>query len=226
MKTLNLPGSLQALEKPLGLPLTLISHADEIRQQDGLHRLRMSIHEISKLKVNDTALYEEGVELLKSEAAEDERAKLKYGTDRWTRQSSDLAAEKIYTQANEIEGYLKSAGNSDDLVKNKLKECESVLRVLSGTNRELEEYVPSSRKAAITPHVERVATDLRSALNEVSRLESRRKRIVQSLRDKAKVDDISEGTHYQFYVQLLTLDRLDHSYRNRSIRTRFSDAKD
>ena len=193
LKSLNLPGSLQALETPLGLPLTLNSHADEIRQQDGVHSLRMSIHEISKLKANDVDLYNDGVELLKSEAAEDGRAKLKYGTDRWTRQPSHLAAEKLYAQVEEIEGYLKSAHNSDDLVKNKLKECESVLQVLSGSNRELEEYVPSSRKAAIPPHVERVAADLRIALNEVSRMESKRKRIIQSLRDKANADDISNN---------------------------------
>lgn len=186
----------------------------------------MSIHEISKLKANDAALYEEGVEFLKSEAAEDDRAKLKYGTDRWTRQPSHLAAEKLYAQVDEIDGYLKSAQTSDDLVKSKLKDCEDVLQVLSGTNRELEEYVPSSRKAAITLHVERVAADLRSALNEVSRLESRRKRIIQSLRDKAKADDISEGICHQSYLQPLTPDRLDHPYRNRSARTRISDAKD
>lgn len=158
----------------------------------------MSIHEISKLKANDAALYEEGIQLLKSEAAEDDRAKLKYGTDRWVRQPSHLAAEKLYAQVDEIDGYLKSAQNSDDLVKNKLKECESVLQVLSGNNRDLEEYVPSSRKAAITPYVERVAADLRSALNEVSRQESRRKRIIQSLQEKAKADDISEGICHRF----------------------------
>jgi programmed cell death 6-interacting protein len=152
----------------------------------------MSIHEISKLKANDAALYEEGVELLKSEAAEDDRAKLKYGTDRWTRQPSHLAAEKLYAQVADIDGYLKSAQSSDDVVKSKLKEWESVLQVLSGTNRELEEYVPSSRKAAILPHVGRAATILRHALNEVNRLEVRRKRILQSLREKAKVDDISK----------------------------------
>lgn len=152
----------------------------------------MSIHEISKLKANDVALYEEGVGLLESEAAEDDRAKLKYGTDRWTRQPSHLAAKKLYSQVADIDGYLKSAQSSDDLVKGKLKEWESVLQVLSGSNRELEEYVPSSRKAAILPHVERTATILRNALNEVNRLEVRRKRIIQSLREKAKVDDISK----------------------------------
>lgn len=189
---MNLPGSLQALEKPLGLPLTLTSHADEVRQQDGLHRLRMSVHEIAKLKTNDTLIYQEGVELLRSEASEDERAKLKYGTDRWIRQPSQQAAEKLYSQVTEIDGYLKSAENSDELVKGKVKECESVLQVLSGTDRDLEEYVPSSRRAAVQPHVERAARDLRAALNEVSRLESRRKRIIETLRDKAKADDISK----------------------------------
>jgi programmed cell death 6-interacting protein len=32
LSSLNLPGSLQALEKPLGLPPSLTSHAEEIRQ--------------------------------------------------------------------------------------------------------------------------------------------------------------------------------------------------
>lgn len=153
----------------------------------------MSVHEIAKLKSNDTLIYQEGVELLRSEASEDERAKLKYGTDRWIRQPSQQAAEKLYSQVTEIDGYLKSAENSDELVKGKVKECESVLQVLSGTERDLEEYVPSSRRAAVQPHVERAARDLRAALNEVSRLESRRKRIVETLRDKAKADDISKG---------------------------------
>ncbi|MCJ1260843.1 pH-response regulator protein palA/rim20 [Lobaria immixta] len=191
LQSLNLPGSLQALEKPLGLPLTLTSHADEIRQQDGLHRLRRSMHEISKLKESDASLYQEGVELLRSEAAEDDRAKLKHGTDRWTRPSSQQAAEKLYARVTELDGYLKSAQSSDELVKGKLEECEAVLQILSGSPRDLEEYVPSSRRAAITPQVEKAAEDLRSALNEVSRLEIRRKRVIEALREKAKADDIN-----------------------------------
>ena len=191
LQSLNLPGSLQALEKPLGLPPTLTSHAEEIRQQEGLHRLRRTMHEISKLRANDAATYNEGVEVLKSESAEDDRAKLKYGTDRWTRQASQQAAEPMYRQAAEIEGYLKSANSSDELVKGKLKECEAVLQLLCGTDRDLEDYVPSSRRATITPNVERAISALRAQLNEVSRLENRRKKTIEKLRDKAKKDDIN-----------------------------------
>lgn len=162
-----------------------------MRQQDGLNRLHRSLEDTAKLKANDKAVYTEGVELLTAEKDEDDRARAKYGTDRWTREPSEVAARKIYTQASDIDGYLTSAQNSDDLVKGKLKDSEDVLRVLTGTNRDLESYVPCSRRAAITPQVQQESSRLRGCLNEVSRLENRRKRKIQALKDKAKADDIS-----------------------------------
>lgn len=156
------------------------------------------MHEISKLKENDSLIYQEGVELLQSEAGKDERARLKHGTDRWVRKPSQQAADKLYRQVAEIDGYLKSAASSDELVKSKIKDYESVLQVLSGTNRDLEEYVPSSRRAAVQPHVERAARNLRAAFDEVTRLENRRKNIIMALRDKAKKDDISKYLRFHF----------------------------
>lgn len=192
LSSLNLPGSLQALEKPLGLPPSLVSKAEELRQQDGLYRLKRSMEDTSKLKANDKAIYAEGVELLKAEKAEDDSARSKYGTERWSRQPSNVAGQKLWAQMTEIEGYLNSAASSDDLVQKKMKESERVLKVLTGTNRDLESYVPSSRQATMTPQVEREVFRLRTCLNEVSRLESRRKRKIEALREKARSDDISE----------------------------------
>ncbi|MCJ1410691.1 pH-response regulator protein palA/rim20 [Ptychographa xylographoides] len=191
LQSLNLPGSLQALEKPLGLPLSIKSHAEEVRQQQGLHMLRRSMHDINSLKSNDVATYEEGVGLLRLEATENEKTMRKHGTERWTRPTSQQAGEKLYNQVGEIDGYLKSADNSDELVKTKLKECEDALKVLEGTERDLEEYVPSSRRAVMPAKVEREASRLRNVLNEVHQLESRRRRKIESLREKLKEDDIN-----------------------------------
>ncbi|KAH7061457.1 ALIX V-shaped domain binding to HIV-domain-containing protein [Macrophomina phaseolina] len=191
LKSLNLPGSLQALEKPLGLPPGLVSHAEEIRQQDGLSRLYRSIDETEKLKEQDRAVYQEGVDHLRQEAAEDERTRRKYGTDRWSRAPSADAAPKLYAQVNEIDGYLKSAANSDQIVQSKIKDSESHIRLLSGTDHDLEQFVPSSRRVTMTAAVEREATNLRGCLNEISRLESRRKRKIEALKAKARQDDIN-----------------------------------
>ncbi|KAL4957874.1 BRO1-like domain-containing protein [Aspergillus filifer] len=193
LSSLNLPGSLQALEKPLGLPPTLVSHAEEMRQQDGLYRLRKSLQDIAKVKTNDRAVYNEGVELLAAEKAEDDSYRRKFGTDRWTRETSDAAAPKIYKNSHEIDGYFTSAQSSDNLVEQKLQDSEAVFRVLTGTNRDLEAYVPSSRRATIPPEVEREVSRLRSCISEVNRLESRRKREAQAVKDKARADDISQA---------------------------------
>ena len=147
--------------------------------------------DINKLRNNDLATFYEGVEVLKCESTEDDRARLKYGTDQWTRPLSKDAACKLDAQIGEIEGYLQSAQNSDELVRAKLTGCENLLTLLGGTDRELEEYVPSSRRAVLTAKVGRDAGQLRACLEEIGRLESRRRRKIQAVREKAKSDDIS-----------------------------------
>jgi programmed cell death 6-interacting protein len=191
LQSFNLPGSLQALEKPLGLPSTLLSHAEEVRQADALTRLQRSFADTAKLKSSDEAIFAEGKEILHSERADDERLRLKYGTERWTRPDSKSAAEKLYAQITEIQGYLRSAANSDELVKTKFRECEDMLKILSSSEREIGNFVPSSRRMNIAPRLEAEAGKLRTCLNDVSRFESRRRRKVESLREKAKKDDIN-----------------------------------
>ncbi|RDW60732.1 hypothetical protein BP6252_12115 [Coleophoma cylindrospora] len=193
LRSLNLPGSLQALEKPLGLPPTLLSHAEEIRQADALTRLQRSFSDTAKLKASDESTFSEGRELLHAEAAENDRLLKKYGTDRWNRPDSKTAAGKLYTQVNEIEGYLKSAANSDELVVSKFRECEETLRILSGTDRDIGNFVPSSRRVEIPPRLEGEVSHLRSCLNDVSRFESRRRRKIEALREKSKKDDINSS---------------------------------
>ncbi|KAG8527943.1 uncharacterized protein KY384_006859 [Bacidia gigantensis] len=191
LASLNLPGSLQALERPLGLPPSLTSHAEEIRQQGGLHKIRKSLRDIARLKESDLTIYQEGVNALTFEADEDERAKSKYGTQRWTRHPSKQAAQKLYSQLDELKGFLASAASSDELIGAKLKDCEKVVQVMEGTTHDIEEFVPSSRRTTRPPEVEHATIMLREMLNEVSHIESRRKKSVAKIKEKAKYDDIN-----------------------------------
>ncbi|KAI9801239.1 MAG: pH-response regulator protein palA/rim20 [Piccolia ochrophora] len=169
----------------------LVSHAEEVRQQDGASRLWRSTEDVAKLKESDLTLYNEGVQLLQSEAAEDERAREQHGTDRWRRLSSRNAATKLYDQVDEIQGYLESANRSDELVKEKLRESERLIVLLGGSTRDLQDFVPSSRRTALTQQLQKEIARLRAILGEVGTLESRRKHKVEALRDKARSDDIN-----------------------------------
>lgn len=192
LQSLNLPGSLQALEKPLGLPAGLVAHAQEIRQEDGFNRLHRLMDDVVKLKASDRAMYNEVLALVQFDAAEDDRKRTRYGTERWTRPRSQEAGQKLWAQAEEINGYLKSANSSDELVEGKVKKSESMLRLLAGPDQDLEDFVPSSRRTTIPFKVEREATVLRNCLNEVNKLENSRRRKVNAVREKAASDDISQ----------------------------------
>jgi programmed cell death 6-interacting protein len=190
MNELDLPGSIQAIEKPLGLPPSLVAQAEEIRQQGGPARLRKAIQESEQLRASDRAVFEQGVELLRAEAAEDERGRRRFGTERWTRAASAEAVPKLYAQQKEIEGYFEHARSSDGVILQKLADNEQLILYLAGTDAELESFIPSSRKVVMSPKLERATAELRTCLNDITRLEARRKRKIDAVNMKMKQDNI------------------------------------
>jgi programmed cell death 6-interacting protein len=210
--SLNLPGSLQALEKPLGLPPNLVQHAEEIRQGDALSRLHRGFADIERLRNSDRAVFEEGKALLAAEEEEDNRLRRNHGTARWTRPESraDPNGAKLWNQAAEIEGYLASSTSSDGVVRDKFASIQDLLKLLAGSNRELLDYVPSSRRIEIPETMRSAIGKLRSAYDDVLRLESRRRKRADALREKAKMDDIKTDI-------LAEANRLERTYPTTAI---------
>ncbi|EEU44046.1 uncharacterized protein NECHADRAFT_98498 [Fusarium vanettenii 77-13-4] len=192
LASLGLPGSLQALEKPLGLPPSLVQHAEEIRQADAIGRVHKSFADIDKLRSGDLAIFEEGKRALASEEEEDQRLRMRFGTDRWMRPESrqDPQGSQLWQHAAEIEGYFETSGSSDAMVRDKFAAIQDLLAMLSGSDRDLMDSVPSSRRVDIPETLKPVIGRLRGAYNDVLRLESRRRKKVENLRENARRDDI------------------------------------
>ena len=192
MSSLGLPGSLQALEKPLGLPPTLVQHAEEIRQSDAVGRVRKSFADIDKLRLADLATFEEGKAALANEEEDDNKARARYGTDRWARPESrqDPQGSRLWAHADEIQGYFQSSISSDDIVRDKFAAVEELLGLLGGSDRGLSSYVPSSRTLESSDELKTAVRRVRSAYNDVQRLESKRRKKTESIRESARRDDI------------------------------------
>lgn len=192
LATLGLPGSIQALEKPLGLPPQLVQHAEEIRQADAVNRIQKSFIGIDKLRAADMAIFEEGVTALAAEFDEDQQLRAKYGTDRWSRPDgkTDPQGAKLWNHVTEIESYFESSSSSDGVVREKFAANEDLLRILSGPDRGIQNYVPSAAQSDMREELRTSMGKLRSAYSDAVRLESRRRRKVESLKDSARRDDI------------------------------------
>ncbi|KAK4675224.1 pH-response regulator protein palA/rim20 [Podospora pseudoanserina] len=195
LSSLNLPGSLQALEKPLGLPGTLVQHAEEIRQADALNKLQRGFADVEKLCASDKAVFEEGKALLAAEEEEDHALRLKYGTQRWARpesraDSSHDGGAKLWNQAGDIDGYFASSTSSDAVVREKFAAVKETLAILAGPDRGMMDYIPNSRRTEIPELLKPAIGRLRGVYNDVLRLESRRRKRIESLRARSRADDI------------------------------------
>ncbi|KAM0744259.1 hypothetical protein ACQRIT_001573 [Beauveria bassiana] len=192
LATLGLPGSIQALEKPLGLPPSLVQHAEEIRQADAVNRIHKAFIDIDKLRAADMAIFEEGVTALATEYDEDQQLRVKYGTDRWARPDSktDPQGAKLWNHVTEIQSYFESSSSSDGVVREKYADNEELLRILSGPDRGIQSYVPSGGQMDMREDLRTSMGKLRSAYSDAVRLESRRRNKIKNLKENTKRDDI------------------------------------
>jgi programmed cell death 6-interacting protein len=59
LRKLNLPSALEALERPVGLPPSLLRKAEEVRLEDGPAKIEASIEDVQRLAHHDLAILEE-----------------------------------------------------------------------------------------------------------------------------------------------------------------------
>jgi programmed cell death 6-interacting protein len=59
MRKVNLPSSLEALERSVGLPPSLLGKAEEVRLEDGPAKIEVSIEDVQKLAQHDLAILDE-----------------------------------------------------------------------------------------------------------------------------------------------------------------------
>jgi programmed cell death 6-interacting protein len=193
LRDLNIPGALQALERPLGVPTTTNQHADEMRQADAVVAMERSLRELENLRADNMRQYERGRGLLEAERAEDDRLRQRYGTDRWTRPAGpddDGGGKELHDKAAEIQAYFAQSADSDALVRSTFDQNYDMLSLLCGPERDLVSFIPSSRVVDLPDTLKSAIGKLRSHYNDAQRLESRRRKKLESVQDVRRRDDV------------------------------------
>lgn len=142
LRTLNLPGSLEALEKPIGLPPSLLKKAEEVRSEKGPERIESSIEGVQRLAqqnmdtLNEVGIVElimfsarwtqhnnrQAMDILDQEAEEDEQFRSQHATHRV---ASHEANQELISKAERYRGVLEHANESDEIVRTKWDEWET-----------------------------------------------------------------------------------------------------
>ncbi|KAF9820903.1 hypothetical protein IEO21_01130 [Rhodonia placenta] len=155
LQSLHLPASLEALERPIGLPPSLLRKAEEVRREDGPSRIEISIDNVRKLARSDSELLDKAMDILDQEAEEDETFRVEHSADRTPSQDTNT---ELIAKAQRYRNILEQASESDDLVRQKWDEWEKNIIELTWDEAQLEASVPSSTISPAQPSSARRVT--------------------------------------------------------------------
>ncbi|KAH9481355.1 pH-response regulator protein palA/RIM20 [Psilocybe cubensis] len=193
LRRLNLPSALEALERPIGLPPSLLRKAEEVRLEDGPAKIEASIEDVQRLARQDLAILEEALDILDTEASEDEAARKEVPLNRLKSYEANV---ELIEKSKRYRSILTQAAESDETVRQKWDEWEENICELTLDEEILEAAIPSSTissAAQTTPQGQVTRTHaraLRVKLEELDTLRQDRDQILHRAQTLADGDDI------------------------------------
>lgn len=192
LQSLNLPSSLEALERPIGLPPSLLRKAEEIRLEQGPTKIDVYLDDVQRLSRHVLSILDEAMDILDSEASEDEAARRETPMNR---PPSHEANQELVMKQQRYRTILTQAAESDELVRRKWEEWEDQVSELTRDEDELEALVPSSTismsgKAVSTSQTQIHARTLRGLLESLDDIRRIRDDLVVRAQRRAESDDI------------------------------------
>jgi programmed cell death 6-interacting protein len=140
LQSLNLPGSLQALEQPVGLPPSLLRKSEEVQTEGGLQRLETLVEDVGRVSRIDEEIWREIVSILRQEESEDANARQMMQDQHIHRDESQAGLYR--DKMNEYEQTMLQARQSDQVVKDKMNEWSQYIRILGSGQDGLHAYIP------------------------------------------------------------------------------------
>ncbi|UZJ52778.1 hypothetical protein CBS101457_002098 [Exobasidium rhododendri] len=145
LQSLNLPGSLQALEQPVGLPPSLLRKSEEVQSEGGLRRLETLVDDVGRVSRVDEDIWREIASILRQEETEDANARQLLNEQNVRRDDSQGSTYRL--KLDEFEQTMLHARASDQLVRTKLSEWSQPIEVLGSGHDALLAYVPVQGRA-------------------------------------------------------------------------------
>ncbi|KAJ8072525.1 pH-response regulator protein palA/rim20 [Marasmius tenuissimus] len=188
LQELNLPGALEALERPVGLPPSLLKKVEEVRLENGPVKIEAAIRDLGRMARQNMKILDEAMDILDHEASEDEATRDTIPLDR---PPSHEANVHLVEKEKRYRDILKRAAESDETVRTKWDQWEANITELTWDEADLEASIPSTTLATGTSAAsDKHARSLRGFLEELDRLQTDRDDIVRRAQKLAEVDNV------------------------------------
>lgn len=190
LQSLNLPGSLQALERPVGLPPSLIKKAEEVDAAGGADKIRGLLMDVNRLAKSNAKVLSDAMDILDQEATETEQLVERQPHLAETRPPSHVANASLIAMSGQYDSTLKQAAASDTTVRAKWEEWRHMIEILSGGEDIINDHVPSTTGGGSFAALPASVRPLRASLEDLDDRIAHRAALVSEARAVAAHDDV------------------------------------
>jgi len=189
LSSMQLPGAIEALETPIGIPKTLQDKVNSIRQEGGIRLINELIETLNNLAREDTSILNEAIQKLDAEEKEDVEARQQFGNS-WIRTPSHTLTPQLRQESAKFLQNIEHARKSDAFVIKRFNDQQQFIAKLSGTQEELLSLLPSSNGGGNSSSI---VASLKQSLTLLDQLIAERSNLRQQLTNLSKNDDISSS---------------------------------
>ncbi|KAJ3395773.1 pH-response regulator protein palA/rim20 [Lobulomyces angularis] len=189
LSQLNLPSSLEAVEKPKGVPEYILSRSNEIKNKGGAQSLIDTLQNLEGFRVNATKTLSEAEQLLKEEELADASVKAQYG-EKWDRKSSSELTTEFLKAINYYRNTLITSEKTDGSIRTRLEANYHFIVFLSSSKEELDAAIPVNDKNPSSLLKDPKVKMLRQKLNEVDEIFLKRSQLIEEIKNFEKNEDV------------------------------------
>ncbi|KAH6591094.1 hypothetical protein BASA50_009095 [Batrachochytrium salamandrivorans] len=189
LASINLPGSIEALEQPIGLPESVLRRSEEVRSLGGAQGLESTLYTVQSLSKRSWEILRDAMEMLDTEAAGDQSLQLQFGS-KWSRATSASLGQNLRDAEQRFRKKLQDADNSNRVVWSKMETHAHLIANLSLARSELEASVPASTAATTLALRDPNLIQLKGFLDQINASVKLRVELVAKVKETVKNDDI------------------------------------
>ncbi|KAJ3329813.1 Rhophilin, Rho GTPase binding protein [Blyttiomyces sp. JEL0837] len=185
--SLNLPGSLEAVENPAGIPQAVLTKAREIKDAGGAAFLDQAWARMVEARTRVGQHLDFATGALDEEEREDLQMRAQFRQS-WTRMTSRDLTAGLRESLDDYRKKLNEARQSDELIRTKIESIYVSLQLFTNLN-ELAKAIPTSNVDMSTKNG--VVVPLRDALVKLNQLITQRAALISDIRTLSRADEIN-----------------------------------
>lgn len=190
LTNMNLPGSIEALEKPKGIPESVLKKSLELREANAASILEEAMLEVTSFESKTKSLLNDLILTIENEEREDDEMRAQFHT-RWTRSQSAELNVKLVKTLQKYRSMLQEAMESDATVTKRYESYLPSIIHLCSSPEELEHIIPSCN-ASSPRNQDPIVQEIKQLLSQLDKIRGQERETISKIKATSDTDNITE----------------------------------